>query len=47
VLDPRDPIASAQKIILFDSPGIILAIVIPTILATPAVAWCVIGDETF
>jgi cytochrome o ubiquinol oxidase subunit II len=39
VLDPRGPISSAQKIILFDSLGIMLAIVIPTIVATLAVAW--------
>jgi cytochrome o ubiquinol oxidase subunit II len=39
VLDPRGPVSSAQKIILFDSLSIMLAIVIPTIVATLAVAW--------
>jgi len=39
VLDPQGPIASAEKIILFNSLGIMLAIVIPTILATLGVAW--------
>jgi cytochrome o ubiquinol oxidase subunit II len=39
VLDPRGPIAAAEKMILFDSLGIMLAIVIPTILATLAVAF--------
>jgi cytochrome o ubiquinol oxidase subunit II len=39
VLDPKGPIASAERLILFDSLGIMLAIVIPTILATLAVAF--------
>src|SRR5271156_4933066 len=39
VLDPKGPIAVAEKTILFDSLGIMLAIVIPTILATLAVAF--------
>jgi cytochrome o ubiquinol oxidase subunit 2 len=39
VLDPKGPIASAEREILFDSLGIMLAIVIPTILATIGVAW--------
>jgi cytochrome o ubiquinol oxidase subunit 2 len=39
VLDPQGPVASAERIILFDSLGIMLAIVIPTILATFAVAF--------
>jgi len=39
VLDPKGPIASAEREILFDSLGIMLAIVIPTILATLGVAW--------
>jgi cytochrome o ubiquinol oxidase subunit 2 len=39
VLDPQGPIASAEKTILFNSLGIMLAIVVPTILATLAVAW--------
>jgi cytochrome o ubiquinol oxidase subunit 2 len=39
VLDPKGPIASAEQQILLDSLGIMLAIVIPTILATFAVAY--------
>ena len=39
VLDPKGPIASAERLILFNSLGIMLAIVIPTILATLAVAF--------
>jgi cytochrome o ubiquinol oxidase subunit II len=38
VLDPKGPVASAEKLILFDSLGIMLAIVIPTIVATLGVA---------
>jgi cytochrome o ubiquinol oxidase subunit 2 len=39
VLDPKGPIAAAERQILFNSLGIMLAIVIPTILATVGVAW--------
>jgi cytochrome o ubiquinol oxidase subunit 2 len=39
VLDPQGPIADAERQILFNSLGIMLAIVIPTILATLAVAY--------
>jgi cytochrome o ubiquinol oxidase subunit 2 len=39
VLDPKGPIAAAERLILFNSLGIMLAIVIPTILATLGVAW--------
>jgi cytochrome o ubiquinol oxidase subunit 2 len=39
VLAPKGPIASAERQILFNSLGIMLAIVIPTILATLGVAW--------
>jgi cytochrome o ubiquinol oxidase subunit 2 len=39
VLDPKGPIAWAERQILFNSLGIMLAIVIPTILATLAVAF--------
>ena len=39
VLDPHGPIASAERQILFNSLGIMLAIVIPTIVATLGVAW--------
>src|SRR4029079_2103801 len=40
VLDPKGPIAAAEREILFNSLGIMLAIVIPTILATLGVAFC-------
>jgi cytochrome o ubiquinol oxidase subunit II len=39
VLDPKGPIAAAERLILFNSTGIMLAIVIPTILVTLGVAW--------
>jgi cytochrome o ubiquinol oxidase subunit 2 len=39
VLDPKGPIAFAERQILFNSLGIMLAIVIPTILATFGVAF--------
>lgn len=39
VLDPKGPIASAERQILFNSLGIMLVIAIPTILATLGVAY--------
>jgi cytochrome o ubiquinol oxidase subunit 2 len=39
VLDPKGPIAAAERLIMFNSTGIMLAIVIPTMLATLGVAW--------
>ena len=39
VLDPHGPVATAERQILFNSLGIMLAIVIPTILATLGVAY--------
>lgn len=39
VLDPKGPIADAERQILFNSLGIMLAIVIPTIIATLGVAY--------
>ena len=39
VLDPKGPIAAAERQILFNSLGIMLAIVIPVILATLGVAF--------
>jgi cytochrome o ubiquinol oxidase subunit II len=39
VLDPKGPVADAERQILFNSLGIMLAIVIPTILATLGVAY--------
>ena len=39
VLDPKGPISVAQRQLMFNSLGIMLAIVIPTILATLGVAY--------
>ncbi|MDE1146503.1 MAG: ubiquinol oxidase subunit II [Azospirillaceae bacterium] len=39
VMDPQGPVASAELTILINSLGIMLAIVVPTILATLGVAW--------
>jgi cytochrome o ubiquinol oxidase subunit 2 len=39
VLDPQGPIASAERLIMLNSLGIMLAIVIPTILATLGTAY--------
>jgi cytochrome o ubiquinol oxidase subunit II len=39
VLDPQGPVGAAEKLILLNSLAIMLAIVIPTILATFGVAW--------
>src|SRR5256886_12671690 len=39
VLDPKGPIAEAERQILFNSLGIMLAIVIPTIVAILGVAF--------
>ena len=39
VLDPKGPIAAAERLILFNAVGIMLAIVIPTIVAILAVAF--------
>jgi cytochrome o ubiquinol oxidase subunit II len=39
VLNPKGPIAAAERQILFNSLGIMLAIVIPTMVATLAVAF--------
>src|ERR1700676_165287 len=39
VLDPKGPIAAAERLILINALGIMLAIVIPTILATLGVAF--------
>jgi cytochrome o ubiquinol oxidase subunit II len=46
VLDPKGPVASAERLILFNSTGIMLAIVIPTILATLGIAfWFCASNE--
>jgi cytochrome o ubiquinol oxidase subunit 2 len=39
ILDPAGPVAAAEKTILINSTAIMLAIIIPTMLATVAVAW--------
>ena len=39
VLDPQGPVGSAEKTILIDSVVIMLAIVLPTLIATLAFAW--------
>jgi len=39
VLDPKGPIAGAERQIMFNALGIMLAIVIPTVLVTLGVAW--------
>jgi cytochrome o ubiquinol oxidase subunit 2 len=39
VLDPQGPVAAAERQILLNSTGIMLAIVIPTVLSTLAVAF--------
>jgi cytochrome o ubiquinol oxidase subunit 2 len=39
ILDPVGPVGSAEKLILINSTAIMLAIIIPTILATIAFAW--------
>jgi cytochrome o ubiquinol oxidase subunit 2 len=39
VLDPKGPIADAERQILLNSLGIMLAIVIPTMLGTLGIAW--------
>src|SRR5262245_6529257 len=39
VMDPRGPIAEAQRLLLFDSTAIMLVVIIPVILATLAFAW--------
>jgi cytochrome o ubiquinol oxidase subunit 2 len=45
VLDPRGPIGRAEKLILVDSLAIMLAIVVPTIIATLAFAWWFRADN--
>src|SRR5215468_2956519 len=39
VLDPKGPVAAAERLIMLNSTGIMLAIVIPTMLATLGIAW--------
>ena len=39
ILDPVGPVAAAEKTILINSTAIMLAIIIPTMIATVAFAW--------
>ncbi|MDB5576873.1 MAG: cytochrome ubiquinol oxidase subunit [Bradyrhizobium sp.] len=39
VLDPAGPVAGSEKLILLDSLGIMLILIVPVILATLAIAW--------
>ena len=39
VLDPQGPVGAAEKTILIDSLAIMLAIVLPTLLATAGFVW--------
>src|SRR5262249_45320539 len=39
VLDPKGPVAAAERLIMLNSTGFMLAIVIPTMLATLGIAW--------
>lgn len=39
VLDPQGPIGGAQSVILIDAAAIMLAIIVPTMIATVAFAW--------
>src|SRR6202142_4478482 len=39
VLDPRGPVGKAERIILYDSTAIMLAVVIPVIVLTLVFAW--------
>src|ERR1700730_5178069 len=39
VLDPHGPVGKAERVILFDSTAIMLAVVIPVIVLTLAFAW--------
>jgi cytochrome o ubiquinol oxidase subunit 2 len=47
VLDPQGPIASAQRLLLFDSTAIMLVVVIPVIVATLAFAWWYRSSNTY
>ena len=39
VLDPRGPVGSAEKIILWDATAIMLAVIVPVIILTLVFAW--------
>ena len=44
-LEPEGPVSSAERLILFDSLAIMLAIIVPVIVATLAVAWWFRGSN--
>ena len=39
IMDPRGPISSAERLLLFNSTAIMLVVVVPVILATLGFAW--------
>ncbi|HEU4499922.1 MAG TPA: cytochrome ubiquinol oxidase subunit II, partial [Sphingomicrobium sp.] len=39
ILDPVGPVGQAEKMILINSTAIMLAIIVPTMIATVAFAW--------
>jgi cytochrome o ubiquinol oxidase subunit II len=39
VLDPQGPVASAERLLLFNSTGIMLVVVVPVVVATFVFAW--------
>jgi heme/copper-type cytochrome/quinol oxidase subunit 3 len=39
VLDPRGPVGQAERVILYDTTAIMLAVVVPVIILTLAFAW--------
>ncbi|HEX5998026.1 MAG TPA: ubiquinol oxidase subunit II [Hyphomicrobiaceae bacterium] len=39
VLDPKGPVAEAQRLLLFDATAIMLVVILPVIVATLAFAW--------
>ncbi len=39
VLDPKGPVAEAQRLLLFDATAIMLVVIVPVIVATLAFAW--------
>ena len=39
ILDPAGPVGASEKVLLFDALGIMLAIIVPVIVATLAFAW--------
>ena len=46
VLDPRGPVGKAERVILYDSTAIMLAVIIPVIVLTLAFAWWFRADNS-